>query len=118
MELKVSSASSRHLTSPAPEQLQPGPWLCHRAVLDLSPEALRGLIPLALWRIKQIFFYFTFPSVLRRLGVKVQFLPALTNSVSCGSKLDCTIWWLECCSLLITVPQEPAELIPSETCAL
>lgn len=73
MELKVSSASSRHLTSPAPDQLQPGPWLCHRAVLDLSPEAVRGLIPLALWHIKPIFFYFTFPSVLRRLGAGRRF---------------------------------------------
>lgn len=109
MDLELSIASNRHLTTPAPEQLQPRPWLCHRAVLDLSPEALRGLTPLALGHIKQPLFPFYLPFYAETIGnrEKVQFLPGLTGLVSSGPNLDCTIWCLECCSLLITVPQEP-----------
>lgn len=72
MALEVSTASSRHLTSPAPDQLQPGPWLSQHCAGPV-PRGSRGLIPLALCHIMQILFLFYLLFYSRKLGAQKKF---------------------------------------------
>lgn len=88
MDLEVSPASSQRLTSPAPGQLQPGPWLSQPCA-EPGPRGSQGTDSscTVAYILCRYFSCFTFPPMLRRLG---------QGGVSISASLDRPgLFWLK-----------------------